>query len=56
MHPTIPSTIIKLAYFTKIFVLSIFDWSFYTGFTVLVIYKTVNNVLVIKGLFPVFLG
>ena len=29
------STFIKLPFVIKIFVLSIFEWSFYTGFTVL---------------------
>ena len=33
-HSAILSTFIKLPFVTKIFVLSIFDWTFYTGFTV----------------------
>ena len=33
-HSAIPSTCIKLPFVIKIFVLSIFEWLFYTGFTV----------------------
>ena len=33
-HSAILSTFIKLAFAIKIFVLSIFEWPFYTGFTV----------------------
>ena len=33
-HSAILSTFIKLPFVIKIFVLSIFDWPFYTGFTV----------------------
>ena len=33
-HSAILSTFIKLPIVTKIFVLSIFEWPFYTGFTV----------------------
>ena len=33
-HSAILLTFIKLPFVTKIFVLSIFEWSFYTGFTV----------------------
>ena len=32
-HSAILSTFIKLPIVIKIFVLSIFEWSFYTGFT-----------------------
>ena len=34
-HSAILSTLIKLPFVIKIFVLSIFEWLFYTGFTVL---------------------
>ena len=34
-HSAILSTFIKLSFIIKIFVLSIFEWSLYTGFTVL---------------------
>ena len=34
-HSAILSTFIKLPFVIKIFVLSIFEWPFYTGFTVL---------------------
>ena len=34
-HSAILSTFIKLSFVIKIFALSIFEWSFYTGFTVL---------------------
>ena len=33
-HSAIFSTLIKLPFVIKIFVLSIFEWPFYTGFTV----------------------
>ena len=33
-HSTIFSTFIKLSFIIKTFVLSIFEWLFYTGFTV----------------------
>ena len=33
-HSAIPSTFIKLPVVTKTFVLSIFEWLFYTDFTV----------------------
>ena len=33
-HSAIPLTVIKLPFVIKIFVLSIFEWPFYTGFTV----------------------
>ena len=34
MHSAILSTFIKLPFVIKILVVSIFDWQFYTGFTV----------------------
>ena len=34
-HSAILSTFIKLPFVIKVFVLSIFEWPFYTGFTVL---------------------
>ena len=34
-HSAILSTFIKLPFVIKIFVLSIFEWPFYTGFTVI---------------------
>ena len=37
-HSAILLTFIKLPYVIKIFVLSIFEWPFYTGFTVLEIF------------------
>ena len=39
-HSAILSTFVKLPFFIKIFVLSIFEWQFYTGFTVL---QTINR-------------
>ena len=33
-HSAILSTFIKLPFVIKIFVLSIFEWPFYTGFTI----------------------
>ena len=33
-HSAILSTFIKLPFFIKIFILSIFEWQFYTGFAV----------------------
>ena len=38
-HSVILSTFIKLPVVFKIFVLSIFEWPFYTGFTVLITFK-----------------
>ena len=35
-HSVILLTVIKLSFAIKIFVLSIFEWPFYTGFTVCV--------------------
>ena len=37
-HSAIFSTFIKLLFVIQIFVLSIFEWPFYTGFTVLLVY------------------
>ena len=36
-HSAILSTLIKLQFVIKIFILSIFEWPFYTGFTVLLV-------------------
>ena len=41
-HSAILSTFIKLPFVIKIFVLSIFEWPFYTGFTV-VFNLTITN-------------
>ena len=38
-HSAILSTFIKLPFVIKIFVLSIFEWPFYTGFTVFLFLK-----------------
>ena len=38
-HSAILSTFIKLPFIIKIFVLSFFEWPFYTGFTVSHIYR-----------------
>ena len=42
-HSAICSTFIKLPFVIKIFVLSIFEWLFYTGFTVSSIIWFINN-------------
>ena len=45
-HSAILSTFIKLTFFIKIFVLSIFEWPFYIGFTVwicIIIYGSVMS-------------
>ena len=39
-HSAIFSAFIKLPFAIKIFVSSIFEWPFYTGFTVYIVYKT----------------
>ena len=44
-HSAILLTVIKLLFVIKIFVLSIFEWSFYTGFTV---YMSLFNIIVIS--------
>ena len=42
-HSAILSTFIKLQVVIKIFVLSIFEWPFYSGFTVVYILLSVRN-------------
>ena len=49
-HSAILSTSIKVQFVIKIFVLSIFEWPFYTGFTVC-LYK---NILAFYGLKVIF--
>ena len=44
-HSAILSTFIKLPFVIKIFVLSIFEWLFYTSFTVLTGFMTLQNFL-----------
>ena len=44
-HSAILSTFIKLPFVIKIFVLSIFEWPFYTGFTVYTNVGIVSNCL-----------
>ena len=43
-HSAILSTFIKLSFVIKIFVLSILEWPFYTGFTVHEILELVTSV------------
>ena len=43
-HSAILLTFIKLQLVIKIFVLSIFEWLFYTGFTVLLLYTKTQAV------------
>ena len=43
-HSAILLTFIKLPFVIKIFVLSIFEWPFYTGFTVLRTPRVVNTI------------
>ena len=45
-HSAILLTFIKLPFVIKIFVLSIFEWPFYTGFTVFINENTFVRVLV----------
>ena len=42
-HSAILSTSIKLPFVIKIFVLSIFEWPFYTGFTVHIKYQALHT-------------
>ena len=42
MHSAILSAFIKLPFIIKIFVLSIFEWVFYTGFTVYNLYIKIS--------------
>ena len=42
-HSAIVSTFIKLPFVIKIFVLYIFEWPFYTGFTVLFLEIVMNK-------------
>ena len=44
-HSAILLTFIKLPFVIKIFVLSIFEWPFYTGFTVFIAFMNNNNYL-----------
>ena len=53
-HSAILSTFIKLPFAIKIFVLSNFEWPFYTGFTVLKNACMINNQL-ISCLFTMYL-
>ena len=43
-HSAILSTFIKLPFVIKIFVLSIFEWPFYTGFTVVPKYVRIKYI------------
>ena len=49
-HSAILKAFIKLPFVIKIFVLSIFDWPFYTGFTVLVKFIYFQECMSITGL------
>ena len=42
-HSAILLTFLKLPFVIKIFVLSIFEWPFYTGFTVFESFKSVSG-------------
>ena len=44
-HSAILSTFIKLPFVIKIFVLSIFEWPFYTGITVFYYYRSSGSIL-----------
>ena len=44
-HFAILSTFIKLPFVTKIILLSIFEWPFYTGFTVCTVFRHAENLL-----------
>ena len=48
-HSAILSTFIKLTFVTKIFVLAIFEWPFYTGFTI--IYMELQSTFITMTLF-----
>ena len=48
-HSAILLTFIKLPIVTKIFVLSIFEWPFYKGFTVFINMQAANNLLDLPG-------
>ena len=50
-HAAILPTFFKLPFVIKIFVLSIFEWLFYTGFTVT---EYMENVLKFRKLFSLF--
>ena len=42
-HPAIVLTFIKLSFVIKFFVLSVFEWPFYTGFTVKIYLVLLNK-------------
>ena len=48
-HSAILSTLIKLQFVIKFFVLSIFEWPFYTGFTIIRSFMGVNHLLFLSG-------
>ena len=50
-HSAILSTFIKLPFVIKIFVLSIFEWPFYTGFTVSLLEKNDLHAIISLYLF-----
>ena len=50
MHSAILSTFIKLPFVIKIFDLSIFEWRFYTGFTVHVNFQTGDHLFHLQWL------
>ena len=47
-HSAILSTFIKLLFVIKIFVLSIFEWPFYTGFTVFYLVTALQGLVMTK--------
>ena len=50
-HSAIPSTFIRLLFVIKIFVLSVFEWPFHTGFTVHTQLPNVTRSLVVSRVF-----
>ena len=58
-HYAILSTFIKLPFANKIFILSIFEWPFYTGFTVPIVQWTLGIPMDVQAdhyIFPLFLA
>ena len=51
-HPAIFSTFIKLPFVIKIFVLSIYEWLFYAGFTLLQFYPSTLAIVIFSNFFP----
>ena len=53
-HSSILSTFIKLPFVIKTFVLSIFEWPFYTGFTQVLLFFYLRHFCRFKDVWPIY--